>query len=165
MTRASSQAGSACRVPHDPLGIEGCSHHTILTSDSARAVHLLVDVLGGGIISVAENEVLQTHSTYVSLGDAVFEYAEPWQQSPLMGRVAQNAPLDLYHTITWKVTDLDRAAEHLERNGVRIASRTEHTITSDPRDGFGVPWGFTTAVTEGDPRSRRSMPDSPERRT
>ena len=34
----------------DPLGIERCSHHTVLTGDPERALRLIVDVLGGDIV-------------------------------------------------------------------------------------------------------------------
>ena len=62
------------------------------------------------------------------------------------------APHDTYHSITWKVVDLDRTAEHLKSQGVGIRSRTADTLVTDPETSIGVPWGFTTRLVPGDPR-------------
>ena len=62
------------------------------------------------------------------------------------------APNDTYHSLTFQVADLDRAAEHLKSQGVGIRSRTEDTLVTDPETSIGVPWGFTTSLVPGDPR-------------
>ncbi|MGD9696770.1 MAG: glyoxalase/bleomycin resistance/dioxygenase family protein [Thermoleophilia bacterium] len=145
----------------DPLGIERCSHHTILTRDVPRALNLVVDVLGGSVVRTADNPLLGTRSTYVWLKDALLEYAEPVETgSPaateldgtttpsLLGMPQE----DRYHLIAWKVRDLDAVAAHLAAQGVGVEGRDDHTIVTDPADCLGVRWGFTDSLVTGDPR-------------
>jgi catechol 2,3-dioxygenase-like lactoylglutathione lyase family enzyme len=130
---------------NDLLGIEHASHHTVLTSRPERALKLTVDVLGGEVIHVGRDDLRGVSGPYVRLADAVFHFAAP---------DAGPAPTetDAYQAITWKVADLDRAAEHLESEGVRIARRSGTALVTDPATGLGVPWGFTTRSVEGDVR-------------
>ena len=137
----------------DPLGIERCSHHTILTENPERALRLVVDALGGSVIHSGRNELLGTTSTYVYLADSVLEYAVPDPGTAAHADWLLDDPNDTYHMITWKVADLARAEHHLRAQGVGIRSRSPHTIITDPATSLGVPWGFTTMLTPGDPRS------------
>jgi catechol 2,3-dioxygenase-like lactoylglutathione lyase family enzyme len=140
--------------PSDPLGIERCSHHTVLTKQPDRALRLLVEVLGGRIIHEGRNEVLATQSAYISLADQVVELAQPLDEnSPATADWQRNAPDDTYHSLTWQVRDLDQVAEHLRATGVGLRARTDTLIVVDPADGLGVPWGFTPILTAGDPRA------------
>jgi hypothetical protein len=137
----------------DPLGIERCSHHTILTDRPERALGLVVDVLGGHVIFEAENTLLETRSTYVSLADSVLEYAVPVREgSVAMAQMKGGATPDTYHSITWKVQDLEAVAAHLHTQGVETLVRTDSLIVVDPTTGLGVPWGFTTELVSEDPR-------------
>ncbi|MFF3567600.1 hypothetical protein [Nocardia jiangxiensis] len=139
----------------DPLGIEQASHHSILTDQPARALRLVVDALGGKVIHEGRNEVLGASSTYVHLADAVYEYAVPDAGTAAHADWSATAPNDTYHSITFKVVDLDRVARHLESQSVAIAKRTDDTIVTDPETSLGIPWGFTTRLTAGDPRSAK----------
>jgi hypothetical protein len=140
--------------PTDPLGIECCSHHTVLTKQPERAHELLVDVLGGHIIHEGRNDVLATQSTYIALADGVLEVAQPLDEgSPAMEDWLRSAPLDTYSSLTWKVRDLDRVADHLEKSDVGLRARTDTMIVTDPADSLGIPWGFSTALCPGDPRA------------
>jgi catechol 2,3-dioxygenase-like lactoylglutathione lyase family enzyme len=136
----------------DPLGVERCSHHTVLTTQPDRALRLVVDLLGGKIIHEGENELLQTRSTFVALGDGVFEYAVPSSNSASMASALADAPDDLYYSLAWKVQDLERAQAHLLRQGVRTMMSDDQTIITDPATSLGVPWTFTATLTPGDPR-------------
>lgn len=136
----------------DPLGIERCSHHTVLTSRPERGLRVVVDALGGSVIHEGRNEVLGATSTYVHLADAVFEYAVPDEGTAAHADWAATGPYDTYHSITWKVTDLARAERHLRAHDAGIRTRTGETIVTDPDTSLGIPWGFTTALTPGDPR-------------
>jgi catechol 2,3-dioxygenase-like lactoylglutathione lyase family enzyme len=139
--------------PSDPLGIECCSHHTVLTRQPERARELLVDVLGGRIIHEGRNDVLATQSTYIALADGVLEVARPLVEgSPAMEEWRSGAPLDTYSSLTWKVRDLDQVADHLERAGIGLRTRTDTMIVSDPADSLGIPWGFSSELCPGDPR-------------
>ena len=137
----------------DPLGIERCSHHTVLTSDPERALRLVRDVLGGEVIHEGRDELRGTTGTYVALADSVLEYAVPDVGTAAHADWSGEDPNDAYHSITWKVADLDRAQRHLEAQGVRIQMRSDDTIVTDTATSLGIPWGFTSRLTPGDPRS------------
>ncbi|HVM66636.1 MAG TPA: hypothetical protein VMU14_17335 [Acidimicrobiales bacterium] len=152
--------------PSDPLGIECCSHHTVLTGDPARARGLLADVLGGRVVHEGRNEVLAAQSTYIALADGVIELAQPLDEgSWAMEDWRRNAPQDTYSSLTWKVADLDRVADRLRSAGVGLRARTQTCIVTDPADSLGVPWGFTTELCPGDPRAsaRRAVPEEVDR--
>jgi hypothetical protein len=123
-----------------------------LTAQPERALRLVVDVLGGDIAHEGRNELLGTTSTYVFLGDSVLEYAIPDEGTAAHADWAQGDPNDTYHSITWKVADLERVERHLGEQGVRIRSRSDDAIVTDPDTSLGIPWGFTTTLTPGDPR-------------
>ncbi|MEW2397259.1 hypothetical protein [Streptomyces sp. NPDC046862] len=139
----------------DPLGIERCSHHTVLTDRPERGLRVLVEALGGTVIHEGRDEVLGASATYVRLADAVFEYAVPDAGTPAHADWTAGTPNDTYHSITWKVADLDRVAGHLEAQGVKVRTRTDEVLVTDPETSLGVPWGFTTALTPGDTRGAR----------
>jgi hypothetical protein len=140
--------------PTDPLGIECCSHHTVLTLQPERARRFLVDVLNGRVIHEDRNPMLQTRSSWIALADSVVELAEPMGDGTRAAEVAgRKAPLDTYLGLTWNVRDLDQAAKHLEAAGVRTEARSETALLTRPADGLGVAWGFSTVLVEGDPRS------------
>jgi hypothetical protein len=137
----------------DPLGIDRCSHHTVLTDRPERALPLLVDVLGGRVIHEARNDVLATQSTYIALADGTVELATPLEDgTPAMDDWRRHAPGDSYYSIAWQVRDLVRAAARLDAHGVKIASRTDTAFVTDAADGLGVPWVFTTTGVPNDPR-------------
>jgi catechol 2,3-dioxygenase-like lactoylglutathione lyase family enzyme len=137
----------------DPLGIERASHHTVLTTRPERALKLVVDTLGGDVIHEGRNDVLGATSTFVFLGDSVLEYAVPDEGTFAHADLQRDLPNDTYHSITWKVADLDRVERHLADRGVAILQRSANAIVTDPKTSLGVPWGFTTELVEGDPRS------------
>lgn len=141
----------------DPLGIECCSHHTILTSRPARALRFAVDALGGTVVHRGRNALLGATSTVVAIADALLEYAVPDAGTPAHAELAGQAPNDAYHAITWKVADLERVERHLAALGVAIGQRSAQTIVTRPDSSHGVPWGFTTALQPGDPRSATAV--------
>jgi len=137
----------------DPLGIEFCSHHTVLTTDLPRATRLLVDILGGVVLHETHDDLFGTDSTFVALADGIFELATPTREgSYTMVDWKRNAPEDTYHAITWKVRDLDRVARHLEAQHIRILAQDDSTLVTQPEDAIGVPWRFTAEVVPGDTR-------------
>ena len=79
------------------------------------------------------------------VADAVFEYAVPDEGTAAHADWAKDAPNDTYHSITWKVADLERVEGHLGAKAVRIRTRTDDSSCTDPATSLGVPWGFTTA--------------------
>jgi catechol 2,3-dioxygenase-like lactoylglutathione lyase family enzyme len=148
------QPGWQLSAPADDggLGVLACSTHTIVTRRPERALRLWLDVLGGQVIHTARNEVIGSESTYVVLGDGVFECAVPLADGLHVHGALNPDPHDSYHSMTFLVRDLDRAEAHLVKAGARIARRDDQTIVTDPTTSFGVPWGFTTSLVPGDPR-------------
>jgi catechol 2,3-dioxygenase-like lactoylglutathione lyase family enzyme len=137
----------------DPLGIEFCTHHTVVTQDVDRALRFVVEVLGGSVIDQATNTLLGSESTYVWLGDGVLEYAVPSGPDTPAGRAfTTNAPLDTYYNLTFKVRDLDQTVAALAAHGIEVQLRDDTTIIVEPANALGVPWGFTTVTVENDPR-------------
>ncbi len=134
----------------DPLGIERCSHHTVLTARPERALRLVVDVLGGEIMHEGRDKLRRTSAVSVRLGDAVLEYAVPDGGTAAHDDWSPNDPDDTYHAITWKVADLARARRHLESRGVRLQLVSDDTIVTDPATSLGIPWGFTVRPTPGE---------------
>lgn len=148
--------------PQDPLGIERCSHHTVLTRNVPRALGLVVDVLGGTVVREARNDLLGTTSTYVWLKDSLLEYAMPDEDNtPAMASLDGTTKPSLlgmpqedrYHLITWKVQGLDAVARHLRAEGIRLEAEDKTTLITDPADTLGVRWGFTSSLVPGDPRT------------
>lgn len=136
----------------DELGVVGCSRHTVVTERPERLLRLWVDTLGGQVIHSGTNELLKSNSTLVLLGDGVFECAVPLQGSLAVTGSLNSPPFDSYHSMTFRVRDLDRAEAHLQARGARVALRNEESLFTDPDTTHGVPWGFTTAVNPGDQR-------------
>jgi catechol 2,3-dioxygenase-like lactoylglutathione lyase family enzyme len=137
----------------DPLGIECCSHHTVATNEPERARRLLVDIVGGRVIHEGTNESLDTASTYIALADAIVELARPLDAASAVAEdLRRRAPDDSYHSLTWKVRDLDRVADHLEALGVRLSTRGPTSIVTDATNALGIPWGFSSVLCPGDPR-------------
>lgn len=137
----------------DPLGILGAACHTILTNDPARGVGFMVDVLGGKVIHEGPSAVYAASSTYVSLGDGVYEYAVPHESSVEREALAPALPRDSLYSIVWHVADLDQVRAHLEKSGVRLRSQTAGGIVVNADDSIGIPFGFSTDLVPGDPRA------------
>jgi catechol 2,3-dioxygenase-like lactoylglutathione lyase family enzyme len=138
--------------PDDPLGIERCSHHTILTHRPERARRVYVDALGAEIVHEGRDELRGATSTFLHVGGSTLEYAVPDTGSPAHEEWLAGDPSDTYHAITWKVADLERAEKHLEAQGVGILTRSTDTIVTDPMTSLGIPWGFSSVLVPGDPR-------------
>lgn len=136
----------------DPVGIERSAYHTLLTGNPQRALRTLVDALGGTVVHAGRDEAIGAAATYVFLGDSLLQVAVPDPGTAAYADWTTTNPDDAYHSITWKVADLDAVAGHLTSQGVSIRSRTADTLVTDPETSIGVPWGFTTRRVPGDPR-------------
>ena len=49
-----------------PLGLQWCAFHTLLTDDPRRALHALVDALGGTVFHAGRDEVIGAAASYVA---------------------------------------------------------------------------------------------------
>jgi len=135
----------------DPLQVKHLSHHTILTDDTQRAVSFM-QALGGTVLHEGRDEQRGISGPYVHLADAIYHYARPDAGTEAASALASKTPADKYWAFTFNVVDLDRVADHLDKVGVKIQSRTADTIVTDPNTSLQVPWGFTTARVPGDTR-------------
>jgi hypothetical protein len=135
----------------NPLGVERCSHHTVLTDRPECAVKFH-SVLGGEVVHQGRNDQLGASCTYIHLAGSIMELAVPDKGTAAYDDWKKTAPDDTYHAVTWKVADLEAAERHLTAQGIRIRSRAPDTIVTDPATSLGVPWGFTTTLMPGDPR-------------
>jgi catechol 2,3-dioxygenase-like lactoylglutathione lyase family enzyme len=137
----------------DPLALEFCSHHTILSSSPVKAFNFLIGILKGKIIHQGRNELLETDSTYISLGDDVYEIAVPVRAGSIAAKdVTWNAPFDTYHAITFRTADLAKVRQHLKAKNIPLLLQDEHTVVTDPKHTIGMPFGFTDRKLPGDLR-------------
>lgn len=137
----------------DPLALERCSHHTIATNRPGRALRLYVEELGGEVVHEGRNEPLGATSKYVHIGGTTLEFAVPDGGTELHDKLLEAERKDIYYALTWKTTDLARAARHLQSCDVRFSFRSDDTIVTEPETSFGIPWGFSTSLVPGDPRT------------
>ena len=144
---------TAAGAPEGPLGLRRCAFHTLLTDNPRRALHTLVDALGGRVIHEGRDEVTGAAASYVHLADTVLQVAVPDQGTAAYADWTTTAPNDTYYSLTFQVADLDRAAAHLKSQGVAILIRTADTLVTDPDTSVNIPWGFTTSRVPGDPRA------------
>ena len=146
------------RVPpvssDDPLALEYCASHTLLTDQPERMRALLVDVLGGVVIHQSANSALGSDSMYVALGDGIYEIARPvgngLARQALDGHAGPTQ--DCYYGITFKTADIAKARAHLAAQGVALAVDEPGLIITDSRHSAGVAWGFAASAVPGDRR-------------
>jgi catechol 2,3-dioxygenase-like lactoylglutathione lyase family enzyme len=130
--------------PDDPLGIQRSSHHTVLTTDLARAMKLFVEILGGEVIAKVENPAWKTQSTFVQLAGEVHELAVVGEgtREHISEDLDERLPLDSYYSISFLVEDLDKATAHLKSCGVDLQWESDAGVVTDPKTSIGVAWGF-----------------------
>ena len=78
--------------PEGPLGLERCAFHTLLTDDPQRALHTLVDALGGTVFHQGRDEVIGADASYVHLADTVLQVAVPDQGTAAYADWTTTAP-------------------------------------------------------------------------
>jgi catechol 2,3-dioxygenase-like lactoylglutathione lyase family enzyme len=136
----------------DKMAVEYLAHQTVLVRDPTLAIKFLVGICGGQVFSEGEDALLGSRSTWISLGEepVVFEIAQPIHDGPRRDdllRVGNTA-----HSVTFKVRNLESAAEHLMRQGVALETRSDRLIITDPETCHGLRFGFTQSLGTSDPR-------------
>jgi catechol 2,3-dioxygenase-like lactoylglutathione lyase family enzyme len=136
----------------DPLAVEYLSHHTVVLSNFDKAQHFLVDICRGELFEESENEILQTESRWIAVGEspAIFELARPRADGPA-SRDLQRCG-NTVHSITFKVRDLDSARDHLSSRGITFETDSESLLVADPETTLGLRMGFCDELRPGDPR-------------
>jgi catechol 2,3-dioxygenase-like lactoylglutathione lyase family enzyme len=130
-----------------PLGIIG-SYFTVVAADAQAASEFFIDVLGGKVIHRGVVPGYGTQSTFVSLSrDVTIEVAEPTSSDGDASRDLRRQAT--FHAVTFRVTDLMRAVDHLEANGVRTEARGAGHVALRREDCLGVNF----RLTDRDPSS------------
>jgi catechol 2,3-dioxygenase-like lactoylglutathione lyase family enzyme len=140
--------------PEDPLGLLLTSHHTIATSNPARALHLYVELLGAETIAVCRNQELVADSTFIRLADTVVEFAVPNPDTELARAVAEGH--DSYLGVSYLVESVDRVRSHLISAGLTPEDTETGAVRINPAEGFGAEWRFIEASPY--PLEQRRLP-------
>lgn len=133
-----------------PLGIVRLSHMTTVVRDLAKARAFYEGPLEGKVFHTDSSG--GADRAFVLVGtDTVIELAQPTSEaSRLAADLAANG--ELPHSATFQVADLDAVEKHAGTIGVRVADRSDGTLTLDPDDTFNAVWSFREATLPGDPR-------------
>jgi catechol 2,3-dioxygenase-like lactoylglutathione lyase family enzyme len=133
-----------------PLGIQRLSHMTTVVRDLTKARAFYEGPLEGKTFHTESSGGAER--AFVLVGtDTVIELAQPTSEaSRLAADLAAHG--ELPHSATFQVADLDAVEKHTDTLGVRVADRSDGTLTLDPNDTFGAVWSFREAALPGDPR-------------
>ncbi len=124
-----------------PLGIVS-SHFTVVAADARAASEFFVDALGGKVIHEGVVAAYGTRSTFVALSrDIMIEVAEPTGPDSDASRDLRRQAA--FHAVTFRVTDLQRAGDHLEASGVRTEERGPGHMALRREDCLGVNFRLT----------------------
>jgi catechol 2,3-dioxygenase-like lactoylglutathione lyase family enzyme len=134
------------RGKDDPLGIEKSSHHTIVVRDARTARDFWVEGLGAVALREGHNATLGARSAWVRAGagdGTILELAEPVSVGPAMADL-EACGLPILHSVTFKVSSLDRVRDHLAGLCFQVESDDGSTLVTDPASSAGARFGFTT---------------------
>jgi catechol 2,3-dioxygenase-like lactoylglutathione lyase family enzyme len=130
-----------------PLGIRRTSQLTVLVDDLEAATRLYVDVLEGAPFYERHEEADQI---FVFVGtETVVELRKPAAGTEEADHLLREG--GMIWSVTLLVTDLDRAAHHLEDTG-NSPQRSEHFISLPVGSSHGARYVFTDLPVPGDPR-------------
>lgn len=134
-----------------PLGIERCSHLTLVVRDLERARGLWLETLEGRPFLERESRASGTRSLFAAVGDeVVVELAQPVDAGSAAGReLAANG--EILHAATFRVRDLERAGSFLRELGLKAEER-DGELELGPEQALGARYRFTQAALPGDPR-------------
>lgn len=133
-----------------PLGIERASHITVVVRDLGKATAFYTEVLGGKLL---HEEELTGHKkcAFVFVGeDTIVELTQPLLAQSAEALDLERAGEGLY-CVTFKTTDLARAAQYLESKKQRIEWRGVDSLEINREDSFGIGVGFTQRRIPNDP--------------
>jgi catechol 2,3-dioxygenase-like lactoylglutathione lyase family enzyme len=146
------QPGWSMEFPRDqhPLGIERASHITMLFRDLNDARKVYQDALGAALIHEQEISGHKRSAFYAVGEDTVIEAAQPLSSSSPEGRELESAGEGIF-AVTFKIRNLERAADHLSKNNVRF-ERSDSSLAINPADALGMVLRFTEQALPNDPR-------------
>jgi catechol 2,3-dioxygenase-like lactoylglutathione lyase family enzyme len=143
----------AARWSDHPLGLVGASHITVVVRDVDQASGFFHEVLGCEVVHDDPSTPGGTASRFLLVGtETVVELAQPLRAG---GRAAADlrANGEIVHALTFRVRDLERAAEYVASRSIGVAERGDDTLVLDPADTFGAVVALTTWRLPNDPRT------------
>jgi hypothetical protein len=131
-----------------PMGIERTACITVVNADGPAATEFFIGGLRGKLVHEGETPY-GTRSSFVQVGQhTVVEVAQPTDDRSRAGAdLANNGPM--VHAVTFQVTDLDRAADHLASKGLRTERPADGHLAVDPADSHGLVVRFTDRDVTG----------------
>jgi catechol 2,3-dioxygenase-like lactoylglutathione lyase family enzyme len=133
-----------------PLGIERCSHLTLVVRDLERARALWVDAFEGRPFLERESRAHGTRNLFVAVGDeVVVELAQPVADGSAGRELAGNG--EILHAVCFRVRDLARAEKFLRELGMEVGN-ADGELELGPEQAQGARYRFTQAALPGDPR-------------
>jgi catechol 2,3-dioxygenase-like lactoylglutathione lyase family enzyme len=133
-----------------PLGIEACSHLTIVVRDLERARSLWCDTLEGRVFHERESRTEATRSVFVRAGDeTVVELAQPTGPGAAARELEQSG--EILHAISFRVRDLAKADAFLRGQGCK-PEPCENGVGLGPEQALGARYRFSASALPGDPR-------------
>lgn len=132
-----------------PLGIESTSHFTLVVHDSEKAANQYVTLLDANRLPEQPAMTPGARSVFVSFAEGtVIELAQPIDSAcPFAADLEEVG--ETWCGVTFRVVDLDRTVQHLERNRLDIAAIDDDLLALDRDRTFGVHHGFTTRSVLG----------------
>jgi catechol 2,3-dioxygenase-like lactoylglutathione lyase family enzyme len=133
-----------------PLGIEACSHLTLVVRDLERARSLWCDALEGRAFHERESRADATRSLFVAVGDeTVVELAQPTGPGAAARELEQNG--EILHAVSFRVRDLAKSEAFLRGLGCKPEPR-EGAFELGPDQALGARYRFSASALPGDPR-------------
>lgn len=134
-----------------PLGIERCSHLTLVIRDLERVRSFWVDLLEGRPFLERESRARGTRSLFVAVGEeVVVELAQPVAEGSAAGRELAKSG-EILHAACFRVRDLGRAEKFLRELGLEV-ERADDELELGPDQALGARYRFSEAPLPGDPR-------------
>ena len=129
--------------------ITGLSHVSIVVPSLEAAAKRLLTVYGLAIGEVMTNEQQGVRLAYIDLGNARIELMEPSRADTPIAKFLERNPSGGIHHVSLQVDSVDRAAQALTDQGVRVLGngKPQHNVHGE-RMAFVHPKDFLGALLE-----------------
>ena len=148
-----AQPGWAARWREEhPLGIERMNAVSYAVRDLEGAVGFLQSLTDAPVIYRGVDEDAGKESAYLWIKDHMIEVMQGISDDSEIGRYVQEQGPKI-HSVTFKVKNLDQAADYLRKTGVGVLSREgAGSVAIDPAAIMGAVYIFTERAIPNDPR-------------
>jgi len=129
--------------------ITGFSHVSIVVPDIEAAARMLADRYGLAVGKRMVNEQQGVRLAYVELANGKIELMEPSRSDSPIAKFLERNPKGGIHHLALGVDDMDRTAQALGANGVRLLGdcKPQHNVAGE-RIAFIHPADFLGALVE-----------------